>query len=202
MKLILHKADDAAAQYEYKYGLIFLFVLNTGLQRGEALGLTWKDIDFKRKLCSISRSVAYIKDRSSKGDSNFIRTVNTGKIFSSKRTIELSDETIFYLSEFKKIQEEFGVYAPNNPVLTSKNGEPVSERNFTKSFHAILKKANIRQRGIQSLRDTFAKYCFENNYDLLTVHELLGNKTLETTEKIKLNITKLKEQKVHTSLSF
>lgn len=45
--------------WDAKNGLYAYFLLYTGLRRGEALALQWKDIDFERREISITKSVAY-----------------------------------------------------------------------------------------------------------------------------------------------
>jgi len=42
-------------------GLLPYFILYTGCRRGEALAITYKDIDYKRKIISINKSVCYAK---------------------------------------------------------------------------------------------------------------------------------------------
>ena len=188
-------------EYAYRYGLFYLFMINTGIRRGEALALLWSDIDFEEALCHITKAVSYIKDREGETNYAYKRIVTTPKSYSSKRMVGLSNETLFYLSEFKKIQESFGVYAPENPILTSKNGEPMSERNFTKSFYYILEKANIKKRGIHALRHTFASLCFNEGYDIVRVSKLMGHSTPTVTQNIYIHLMKSKKQEWMQTLS-
>lgn len=41
------------------FGMFAYFLLYTGCRRGEALGLQWRDVDFKNKIIHISKSVNY-----------------------------------------------------------------------------------------------------------------------------------------------
>lgn len=186
----------ANGKYAYQYGVFYLFMLNTGIRRGEALALLWKDIDFENGLCHISKSVDYVRDYKNDGTGrNFKRMVVLPKTEFAVRTFALSEETLFYLSEFKKIQQSLGVYAENNPVLTSKNNKPLEERSFNKSYYAILKKAGIKQRGVQSLRDTFALLCYKNGYSFKMIHDLLGNSTISSTESYLQKLARLEDKK-------
>ena len=47
----------------YKHWLpLFTFFLGTGCRIGEVVGLTWKDIDFKKGIISINHNTIYRRD--------------------------------------------------------------------------------------------------------------------------------------------
>lgn len=68
-------------------------LLYTGLRAGEALALEWSDIDFKDNMLSVSKTL-YITGEIS----------DTPKSLKSIRMIEIDDDTIEMLKEWKKFQ--------------------------------------------------------------------------------------------------
>ena len=68
----------------YKHGLIIYILAETGLRIGEVLGLTWADINFKKRIISVNQALdtrsGIIKDKP--------------KTLSSIRSIEVSGELI------------------------------------------------------------------------------------------------------------
>jgi len=48
---------------ELKDRLLVALLIFTGIRRGEALGLQWKDVDFDRKLITIRRSVRFVGNK-------------------------------------------------------------------------------------------------------------------------------------------
>lgn len=46
--------------YYYRYAPIMIMLMYTGLRVGEALALTWDDINFKEKLIEVNKSIIYI----------------------------------------------------------------------------------------------------------------------------------------------
>ncbi|WP_278246764.1 tyrosine-type recombinase/integrase [Butyrivibrio sp. AD3002] len=52
-KRFLEYARDQSYENQYR------FILQTGLRTGELVGLKWSDIDFEKKVLTISRSMEY-----------------------------------------------------------------------------------------------------------------------------------------------
>ena len=44
------------------YEPLIITLLGTGMRIGEALGLTWSDIDFKNEQISVNKTLVYVKD--------------------------------------------------------------------------------------------------------------------------------------------
>ena len=82
----------------FKYKVFFHLLIFYGLRRSEALGLEWKDFDFKNHLLSIKRTSQYRN-----GSTGTYTSVPKTK--SSHRTLKISNETIALLEEYKRYQE-------------------------------------------------------------------------------------------------
>jgi integrase len=76
------------------YGSAFTFNLQTGLRPGELMGLIWDDIDWAGKALRIERDCIWDTDGS--------RGLGRVKRPRSERVIELSDEHILFLEEYRE----------------------------------------------------------------------------------------------------
>lgn len=78
----------------------FRLAVTTGMRRGEVGGLRWTDIDFDERRLSVRRSATC---------AGYRVHVTTSKTKTSRRAIDLDDETIAILQEWRRVQgEELG----------------------------------------------------------------------------------------------
>lgn len=78
----------------------FRLAATTGMRRGEVGGLRWTDIDFDERRLSVRRSATC---------AGYRVHVTTSKTKTSRRAIDLDDETIAILQEWRRVQgEELG----------------------------------------------------------------------------------------------
>lgn len=126
--------------------------LNTGMRQGEVFNLKWRDIDFDKKILSVSGEYA----KSSK-----------------TRHIPLNDEAFNILIEWKDIN-------PNRElVFESKEGNQFN--NVRKSWLTVLKLSDIQNFRWHDMRHHFASKLVMCGVDLNTVRELLGHSDLKMT---------------------
>jgi integrase len=81
----------------HRYGPVLQLVALTGMRRGELLGLSWKDVDFKAGTINIHRA------RIRAGNQTIFDTPKSKK---SKRTIEIDLDTMQKLQAWKIAQME------------------------------------------------------------------------------------------------
>jgi integrase len=159
----------------YQNGGIFLFMLNTGLRIGEAVGLKWSDYSEEKREIRISRNIVRIKGG--------LKEQST-KTKHGNRTVPLNQNAADALP--KKRRGEY--------VFASMNGEALSPRNVQRTLDIICEKAGIEKRGTHVFRHTFASLLFENGEDIKYVSELLGHANIQTTYNIYIKL--IKEQKI------
>ena len=119
----------------------------------------------------------------------------------SERTIQLSDNTISYLEAYKKIIQEYGQYKENACIAITKTGKRIDERNLTRTFEDILKRANIEHCGVHTLRHTFASLQFENGVNIAKVSEQLGHSSISITQDTYLHIIKQTQDELTPTLN-
>ena len=76
----------------YKYGLVYLFLMNTGLREGEVCALNKSDIDFDNKLIHITKGVNTMATKRPDGTNAYSLEVATPKTRNSIRYVPMNEE--------------------------------------------------------------------------------------------------------------
>ncbi len=147
---------DVADPFMQKVVKILLY---TGMRRSELVYLTWEDVDFQNRRIRIQ----------SKPESGF----HTKSY--RPRSVPMNPE----LEKFLMDLPQYGKY-----IFDNGKAQPLHHPDYyTQEFIKILKKADIKEACLHSLRHTFASYLVMGGVDLRTVQELLGHSTLTVTEQ-------------------
>ena len=171
VKLFLNAAKD------HRYYLVFYIALNTGMRKGEILGLKWEDIDFKAKRISVNRQVY----RTDEG-----LTLKRVKTKAGERVIPINDVMIQQLQKQKEEQETIAEmlnkeYNKHNLVNINSAGNPISPRNAYRLFKRLTKKLDIEQIRFHDLRHTFSTLFLQNGGNIKTLQQILGHASISTT---------------------
>jgi integrase len=143
----------------------------TGLRVGELCGLMWKDIDFKRKLLYVRRTVQRVKSDGDGGKTEI--AFLTPKSLTSERSVPLADNLIRFLSEQKK--------SSASCYVLSFDGEPVEPRVVQYRFKKLLRTAGLRDVNFHTTRHTFATRALESGCDIKTLSEFMGHASATVT---------------------
>ena len=148
-----------------------LISLYSGIRIGELCALKWEDIDLKKGIIYIRKTIQriYIKDKY-KNVSKIILT--TPKTKNANREIPINKNFLEILKKVKANKEDY--------VLTG-NKEYIEPRTYRKYFNKVLDKININHFNFHSLRHTFATNCISLGVDYKTVSELLGHANVNIT---------------------
>ena len=168
--------DDIKALLELKnesvYVRLLLFTLALGLRIGEALGLSWNNIDLEKGNVTISQQLtSYYKDN---------KTYNALLPYTktrNDRTLPLPELAKELLIE----QRKFSVENPDNLVFTEENGKAIIYATFYYQFNKLMERIGRTDITPHSLRHTTATTLLYNTKDILLVKEMLGHKSLNTT---------------------
>ena len=142
--------------------MIALFVF-TGMRRGEVLGLRWEDIDFKKKLIHVERSVTYAHNQPE---------ITSTKTASGKRVIPL-DERLEALLK---------------PVISSGyvlgGNEPLTNMVFRRLYKNIGDKVNLFGATPHIFRHSYITTLAKTDLDLKTIQRISGHANISTTLSI------------------
>jgi integrase len=168
-----------AEPMQYKTAVTLL--LFSGMRRGELLGLEWSDIDFENSIVSISRTSQYIS-----GQGIFTKEPKTA---TSIRVLKLSDAAMDLLRKYKIWQSEQRLaigdqWQSTNRLFTSWNGAPMHPDVLSGWFEDFIKRTNLPQIHLHSLRHTNATLMIAGGEDVLTVSRRLGHAQASTTTNI------------------
>ena len=148
-----------------------LISLYSGLRIGELCSLQWNDINLKKSLISINKTVQriYVKDFKESKSKIIITTTKTKN---ANREIPVSKEFIELLKKIK---------GNNNEYILSGSEKLIEPRTYRKYFDKVLKEIKINHINFHSLRHTFATNCISLGVDYKTVSELLGHANVNIT---------------------
>jgi len=154
------------------FGDCFILILGTGLRIGEALALTWSDIDFCKGVLKVSKTVTAIDTTS-----GFAPGIGPPKTKAGYREIPLLDN----LTNLLRIKLQQDNPNQENLLFPGTNNRLCHVINARWWFKQITKKAGIQGAGQHTLRHTFATRGLENGIDLKVMQELLGHSSIKMT---------------------
>ena len=163
-----------------KYETYFKLVLATGLRRGEACGLRWSDINWRKRTIHVQRGVVKLSHQES--------ITKDPKTSSCDRMVYLSKEMCQLLKAWRKecewvrAQTANETVSENDYLFRQPNGKPMNPCTFTYRFKLILKANNLPlDLSVHSLRHTNASLLISQGVDVRTVASLLGHAQASTT---------------------
>lgn len=160
---------------------LVLFLLNTGARMGEAMALTWRDIDLERKTVCLHTTKKAARGRSAK-----------------PRFVPLNQallEMLKAMAERRKADREKPKGEPKPEGESEPEGErkegkgsespdrvfTISPYNLKRAFEKVCKHAGIGHCRFHDLRHTFASGLAMAGIPLNTIRELLGHTSLVMT---------------------
>jgi len=169
-------------------GEVFILLLGTGLRIGEALAITWEDIDFQNKTLRINKSVYCTKDPDDPS-AKITPIITYPKTKAGIRTVPLIASMIELLKQVKKNQAERILWSGdkfinNNLVFCTRKGGLLRSSDMRQRLIPIAKEANIENLHIHCLRHTFATRGLEEGIELKVMQEFLGHANIEVTGNV------------------
>lgn len=172
-----------AAAADHPLYALFATILSLGLRLGEALGLTWSNVDFTKSRITIERTLQRVK-----GTMQLLDPKTEG----SNRKVDLPGVTVAALRQHHIRQEHAKEWAgekwsgnPWNLVFTSANGLPLDERSVLRWFqNVILKKAGVEKIRIHDLRHSAVAILLAQGVQARAISELLGHSSVAFTLQV------------------
>lgn len=137
---------------------MILLAMRTGMRLGEIFGLQWEDIDFKRRMITVQRSIVCGIVGSPKNH--------------QKRHIPFTDEVGRVLYDLRKAE---------GLVFHRPDGRPLSHHMAYDAIHRACKGAGLRLVSWHMLRHTFASQLACEGVPIPAIKELLGHSSIVMT---------------------
>lgn len=146
---------------------VFHVIAMTGLRRGEALGLRWKDIDLDRGELAVRQTIIQLKDGLHHSGPKTVR---------GARVVALDERTISILRAFRPPHA-----GPGDLVFSRGAGVPLSPAHVTKTFAALIARAGLPRIRLHDLRHTHATLALQAGIHPKIVSERLGHSSIAFT---------------------
>ena len=144
-----------------------------GLRTGERMGLKWSDIDFRRRLIRVRRTITHgeVKESTKNG---------------SERDVPILDTLMPYLQNQKAQTFMKGIAGASDWMFLNNADEPFrSYANLTEHYWGpCLKALGVRYRQPYHVRHTYACLAIEAGEDLNWIKDVLGHRSLEMLMRI------------------
>ena len=151
------------------YAMLFRFLFLTGCRKGEALALTWQDVDLTSGAVHICKSVSNKVRANGKWYS-----ITTPKNVGSDRTVYLPS---FFCKMLKAYKEE---QATAGPFLFG-GEDPFPHITIDRRFHQAADAAGVKRIRIHDLRHSCASLLIHKGVSIVAVSRHLGHSSVKQT---------------------
>lgn len=156
---------------------LFRLLAFTGIRKGEALALTWNDIDLEGMQIHISKTVTRKKGG---------LTIQTPKTKKSNRHVSIDAKTVAALKEWKAKTEADG----KSLVFQNSKGSILTPSAPRKWLRTVAEKAKLKPIPVHGFRHTHASLLFESGATVKDVQTRLGHADIQTTMNVYTHVTK------------
>lgn len=156
----------------------FEFAANTGMRRGEVLGVRWRDIDLDAGRVAVRQALVSVAYEVSISD------VKTG---TSRRTIDIEEDLVQVLRHWWKVrtEERDGVEpAPDDLVFVKVDGTSPHPDIFSQLFDRTVAKIDVPDISLHDLRHTHATLLLKSGVPIKVVSERLGHANVAFTMNV------------------
>lgn len=162
---------------------LYKLLLSTGLRVGEAMALSWSDIDFKNKFVSVSKTLVQ----------QINKIQDSPKTKESNRTVFLDDDTIHFLKEWKRNQND-GSISLHDSLVFSYHQKMRSYECERQRLLKHFKKAGVSNIGFHGFRHTHASLLMNNDVNPKEIQHRLGHADYSITMNTYSHLAKYKEK--------
>lgn len=190
-------ADHARALLEAAHDDLLLAVyclllLTAGLRRGEALGLSWRDVELPpdNDPDLVHRALVHVRHQLQWPSG--VPTIVPVKSRKGVRDVPMPSMAARALYARRALQRvEFAargqLWCASELVLTTPEGKPVHPNSITKQFHANLKAAGLPHYRPHDLRHTYGSLLMSQGVPLKTISDLMGHASINVTADVYLH---------------
>ncbi|MDF2065109.1 site-specific integrase [Bacillus sp. Cr_A10] len=171
----------------FKAFVLFQLLAYSGMRKGEALALTWRDINFSTNEIRINKAIAR-----GKNNALYVKTTKT----SIARTIKMDQRTMAILKKWKKQQREdyltlgFNTSKPIQLVFSNEANEFLQPTKTRKWLEHVLTKYNLPKITTHGFRHTHTSLLFEvGGISIKQIQDRLGHSDVQTTLNIYAHVS-------------
>lgn len=167
---------DAIAAH--RFGAAFYLAANTGMRRGEILGLRWRDLDLEARRVSVRQALVSVAYKVSISD------VKTG---TSRRTIDIEDDVVEVMRRWRgqRRLERGGVDpAGDDLVFVKADGTSPHPDVISQLFDRTVAKLEVPRISLHDLRHTHATLLLMAATPVKVVSERLGHANVAFTMSV------------------
>jgi integrase len=163
---------------------LWKLLIATGMRSGEALGLSWDDVDLQGNRLHIKQSIQRIKGG---------YRIGTPKTKQSRRTLEIQPIVADIFREIRAAQQAEATrigegWIDTGFVFTRNLGEPTLPTYAHSALQRSLKRAGIAPARVHDLRHTFASDQLLAGTPMSEVSRMLGHSTVAFTLQVYAHI--------------
>lgn len=186
----ISKVDDRI------YNALFNLLFFTGVRKGEALALTWNDINFNNKTIFINKSIT--NKRSYDNRNKYI--ITRPKSNKSIRILSIDDNLYNRLYDLKNYyREQYFDFDNNFFVFGGRNS--ISFTTLERNKNNYCKLARVKQIKIHEFRHSHACFLFQNDIPVEDISYRLGHSSLSMTMDTYLKYLPRNEKRVINTLN-
>lgn len=174
---------------EPEHRMLFKLAFASGLRRSELLGLTWSNVDFKKKIITVTQTVI-------KTDNKAVISKTT-KNAASRRSITLDDKTMASLKKHAQRVKIRRFSTPNwihnDLIFPGKDGSPIfpdSVSQLCKKYATKIGKPSFSMHGT---RHTHATLLIEAGVNFKVIQARLGHSSFTETMNTYSHLTPIME---------
>lgn len=176
------------------YNVLFKLFYFTGMREGEALALTWEDIDFKNKNIFINKTATRFFDDNGNRILNNPKTEKSNRIISIDDilSIELQNLKLYYKNKYNNFNDNYFVFGGIKTI-------PPTTLTRHKNKYCVL--SNVSKISIHKLRHSHAILLYLNNVPINEISDRLGHSKISMTTDCYLKYLPKNEKNVITTLN-
>lgn len=170
-----------------EFGLLWEFMVASGLRRGEALGVRWRDVDWATHGVWIRQQVAQVPGPCTWCDLHpKISFSKTKTRAGDDRFVELDGATVDLLGEHRRLQaakaaELCGGHSDHDLVFARFDGLPYRPDHVTHAFERAVATSGVRHVRLHDLRHAAASLMISAGVDIALISKQLGHASIAIT---------------------
>jgi integrase len=174
---------------------LFTLMLFTGLRRGEALGLSWVDVDIDKRTLTVRQQLQRIPGESVDGERVPGKLeLSEPKTEQSRRTITLPKAVVDALKSMRTRQLEERMklgqaWQDTGLVFVTELGTALEPRNVKRALDGLLKDAGLPHMRLHDQRHACATLLLTQGEDLKTISTVLGHSSISVTADVYAHVS-------------